>query len=86
MPITSMSRRRNSMSNEFFDNELDRMKTEEHLDTVRVNEYKEQFARQLQGVKKASLISATEINPKPRKKPFRIRFREFLNRLMGTIS
>lgn len=74
------------MSNEFFDSELERMKTEEYLDTVRVNEYKEQFARQLKGVKKSSLISATELNPKPRRKPLKIRFRELLNRLMGTIS
>ena len=71
--------------NGFFEKECDRMKQEARLDTLRAEEYKRQFAECVKGIDIKSMLTETELHPKPRKKPFGMRFREFIERLKNTL-
>ena len=69
----------------FFENECARMSRDVYLDTLRANEYKINLAKSLKGVDIKSVIRETELSPKPRKKPFRMRLREFIERIKNTL-
>ena len=75
-----------TMSNgSFFEDELAKMEREAYLDALQVDEYKRSFAESLKGVKAKSVLSETELVPKPRKKPFGMRLHEFFERIKNTL-
>ena len=73
------------MDNSMYDTEIEGMAHDRRMDALRAEEYKNSIARQVSSASVKDMFSITELNPKPRKKPFRIRVSEFIRRLADTL-
>lgn len=71
---------------DFLDKETARLDMEVRTAAAQAEEYRLRTAEMFRGVDMKGLVSVTERNPKPRRKPLKLRLREFLDRIRYTLS
>lgn len=70
----------------FFDSEVARLDMEVRTAATQAEECRLRTAEMFRGVDRKALMSVTERDPKPRRKPLKLRIREFINRIKYTLS
>lgn len=70
----------------FFDSEVARLDMEARTAATQAEEYRLRTAEMFRGVDRKAMASLTETNPKPRRKPLKLRLMEFMDRIRYTLS
>ena len=73
------------MSDNFYDNEVRKMDNEIIMDKIHAENYKNSFINELTKIDRTDIINVCK-NSTKMKKPWRVRFNTFINKLFKTLE